>query len=394
MSDIGREPGPYLDEKVKAGTISRQDADLLIRYIQAESARVGLKPHTAVSTIRYLSHTVERIPNPPAWTNADIEGYVSEVRRQYKQNTVRKHILVSRQFCAWMVKNKINKNLNAAALNEIKAPASDRMTKTAGMMLSNGEVEKIISAGRNVRDRCLLAVLAESGMRPFEVLDLRWGDLKFDEFGVIVNTAGKTERPRFIRLLHSVPYIVGWRNDSPAKEDAAFIFVGLRGTTGDHRISHAALKKIVRQAANDAGIKKRVSPYLFRHSSVTRMLAEGYSDSTIRMVHWGSQSTQMLATYGHVAPRQIDNEILERAGVKKATTQEKRKVYQCVHCQTILKPTDEFCSKCGKPQTPEAGAQVQSATAIAEAGFASHSADPKFIDAVARRMLELQSQNK
>ena len=115
-----------------------------------------------------------------------------------------------------------------------------------------------------------------------------------------------------------------------------------------------ALRKVVRLAAARAGIKKHVNPYLFRHSNVTRMLEEGFSDSTIRMIHWGSQTTSMLGTYGHVSPGAIDAEILDKAGVVRAEKKEKKKVDQCSRCYTILTPTQGFCPKCGMPQTEEA----------------------------------------
>lgn len=358
MSEFGRGTEEYLAVKVSDGKITRTDADLVIRFVREEANRIGHADHTILSNTRYLSHTVERISNPAQWTNDQINQYVADVRRIYKANTTRKHVLLTRQFCEWLVKKKINTVMDIAGIREIKAPAADRMTKTAAQMLSNGEIEKIISAGKNVRDRCMLSMLAESGMRPFELLDLKWGDLKIDNYGVVINVSGKTEVPRFIRLVHSAPYLAAWKNDHPSPEDYSFIFTSLRAPQPEFRITHAGLKKVVRLAVAKAGIKKKVSPYLFRHSNVTRMLEEGYSDSTIRMVHWGSQTTQMLGTYGHVSSSAIDAEILDKAGVVSRAKKERRQVNQCYDCKTILKPTDEFCPKCGKPQSEEAKARV------------------------------------
>lgn len=360
MSELGRDPDEYLSVKVKEGTVTRDDADLILRFLDEEANRSGLTEHTTLSNSRYIFHTVERVPDIRKWDNQKINGYVRECRKKYKANTTRKHVLLTRQFCEWLVKNKLNTSLEMDGIRAIKAPAADKMTKTAAMMLSNDEIEKIIAAGKNVRDRCLMSMLAESGMRPFELLGLKWGDLKIDQYGVVINVSGKTEIPRFIRLIHSSPYIAAWRNDHPNPIESAHIFVSLRAPDMEERITHSGLKKVVRLAVAKAGIKKKVSPYLFRHSNVTRMLEEGYSDSTIRMVHWGSQSTTMLSTYGHVSSAAIDAELLDKAGVVSREKKDRKQVHQCYDCKTILKPGDEFCPKCGKPQSEEARQQVQS----------------------------------
>jgi site-specific recombinase XerD len=360
MSEMGRPTKEYLAQKVHDGAIIQDDADLVAAFVYEEAGRAGHAEHTILSNTRYLGHAVSNIRNCRKWTNAQINAYVAKCRKDYKANTTRKHVLLTRQFCEWLVEQGINTALDVAGIRKIKAPAADRMTKTAAMMLSTDETDRIVAAGTNVRDRCLMAMLAESGMRPFELLDLKWQDLKIDGYGVVINVKGKTEVPRFIRLVHSAPYIAAWRNDHPEPTETAFIFTSLRSPDIEQRLTHSGLKKIVRLAVAKAGIKKKVSPYLFRHSNVTRMLEEGYSDSTIRMVHWGSQTTQMLGTYGHVSSAAIDAELLDKAGVVTKEKKERKQVHQCYDCKTILKPTDEFCPKCGKPQSEEARQTVQS----------------------------------
>jgi len=352
MSEIGRSPEDYLTVKVSEGKIERADADLLLQYIQEQQSTKGLSDHSVVSNTRYLAHTVEVMPNPAAWTTKDILKYKTDVSRRYKKNTARKHIILTRGFIEWLISEGINKDLDVKKYG--KAPASDRLTKTSAMMLRDEDVSKIIAAGRNTRDRCMLSMLAESGMRPHELLGLTWEELQIDNKGVVVNVAGKTGVPRFIRLVTSTPYVSGWRNDHPAPANDHHIFVSLHGGNGSDRVTHAALKKVVRLAAARAGITKHVNPYLFRHSNVTRMLEEGYSDSTIRMTHWGSQTTSMLGTYGHVSPQAVDKEILAKSGLITAEKKEPRKVDQCSRCYAILTPTQEFCPACGLPQTEDA----------------------------------------
>lgn len=358
MPEFGRLPKDYLEVKVTSSNIGRGDADLLLRFIGETANQIGHSQHTQLSNTRYLSVTIENIPNIQDWTNATINAYVSQVRATGKANTQRKRILLLKLFCEWLVENKLNTSLVIESIRKIKAPASDKLTKTAGQMLSTEQIDRIISAGRNTRDRCLLSVLSESGMRPFECLRLTWGEMKIDDFGIVINTSGKTGAPRFIRLVHSSPYVAAWKNDTPFKNDDASVFTSLKNPAADARITHSALKKIVRLAAKKAGVKN-VFPYLFRHSNVTRMLEEGFSDSTIRLIHWGNQRTAMLATYAHVSNRSIDAEMLGKSGIKSLEEKKKRVPHQCSKCSMIVKPTDEFCPRCGTGISDEAKALVE-----------------------------------
>lgn len=366
MPEFGRLPPDYLSVKVGAGTLSRMDADLILRFVNAEAARVGHREHTVLSNTRYLAHLVEHTPDIPTWTNDKINQYVQDARKG-AANTSRKRIILTKQFCEWLVQTDINTTLKLDGIKVIKATPANRMTKTSAMMLSTDQIDKIVAAGKNTRDRCMLSVLSESGMRPFECLGLKWGELKIDEFGIVLNVAGKTGVPRFIRLVHAAPHVAAWKNDCPFKEDGAFIFTSLKDPRPDLRITHSALKKVLRIAVRKAGIKKPVFPYLFRHSSVTRMLEEGYSDSTIRMVHWGSQTTSMLGSYGHVSKQAIDKEILGMAGITDLKKKERKTVNQCPSCQNILLPTSDFCPKCGHPITDSAVQKIVSINNVLDA---------------------------
>jgi integrase len=385
MSELGRLPKDYLNIKVSEGKVTRADADLILEHLDEQTSDKGMSDSTNISNVHYLEHAVENIPDTKTWTTQKISSYVAGIRKRYKANTQRKHIILLKRFCNWIVSNGKNSNIDIAKIDGIKATPADRMTKTSAMMLRDEDVSKIITAGRNTRDRCMISMLAESGMRPFELLNLTWGELQIDNKGVIINVSGKTKVPRFIRLVHSTPYIAAWRNDHPSPKNNHHIFVSLRGEDVSGRVTHMALRKVVRRAAKRAGIEKHVNPYLFRHSNVSRMLEEGYSDSTIRMVHWGSQTTTMLGTYGHVSNQAVDNEILDKAGVIRVEKKERKPVNQCSGCYTILTPTQKFCPACGLPQTEDAKQEKETYSKNIDALSIENLTDQEIADAVRRR---------
>jgi integrase/recombinase XerD len=64
-------------------------------------------------------------------------------------------------------------------------------------------------------DRAIIMMLYEGGFRIGEIGMMKWGDLTFDKWGVIVNVNFKTNKPRYIRLVMAREYIATWKNDYP-----------------------------------------------------------------------------------------------------------------------------------------------------------------------------------
>ena len=89
------------------------------------------------------------------------------------------------------------------------------MTKTAGQMLTEDEVRAMIDACQTSRDRAIIATLYEGGFRVQELGTLTWAQVKFDDYGTVVNVDEKTGAPRYIRLVTATQYLIQWKNDFP-----------------------------------------------------------------------------------------------------------------------------------------------------------------------------------
>jgi integrase/recombinase XerD len=142
-----------------------------------------------------------------------IRSTASRKGRPYKQNTQRDFIAFLKRFVLWLIGNNILE-IDKEKVGKIRLPRWDLMTKTASQMLTEEEVSRMIQACMNSRDRALIAVLYEGGFRLRELGTLTWSQVKFDDYGAVVNVNCKTEKPRFVRLVASVPYLASWRHDS------------------------------------------------------------------------------------------------------------------------------------------------------------------------------------
>ena len=265
----------------------------------------------------------------------------------FAQNTRRDFLTILKAFYTWMVENEFS-SVNLLKLNKIRAPSHDRMTKTAADLITPEDLQMMLAACDRSIDRALLMTIYEGGFRIGEIAGMRWGDLKFEDEGVIVNVNFKTGITRYVRLVMALEYLIKWKSDYPFEpEGEALVFINA------HRngYSYGMLVKKIQTIAGRAGLKRRISPHLFRHSRITHMIQEGYPESVIKLMMWGNLQTTEFATYLHLSGKDIDDAIFRKQGIKTKKVQSDTPSLvprQCPECQTVNSPITRYCSKCGR----------------------------------------------
>src|SRR5688500_5021717 len=122
-----------------------------------------------------------------------------------------------------------------------------------------------LSRPRGVRDRALLELLYATGMRASECLALRLDDLNLTAGYIVCTGKGNKQRlvPVGAEALGRVRvYLRDVRPLYARRRDAGRLVLNPRGG----RLSRQSLWAIVGRAATTAGIRKRVSPHVLRHS--------------------------------------------------------------------------------------------------------------------------------
>jgi integrase/recombinase XerD len=127
---------------------------------------------------------------------------------------------------------------------------------------------------RALRDRTLLEVLYATGMRASECLDLRLEDVNLNA-GYALCT-GKGRKQRLVPLGEQAvtwlrQYLRDARPTFTRKRDCGRVFVNPRGGA----LSRQSLWTVVRRAAATAGIRRKISPHMLRHSFASHLLEGG-----------------------------------------------------------------------------------------------------------------------
>ena len=285
----------------------------------------------------------------------------AEGKPRYAKNTLADYIGFLKRFYIWLNENDYT-TIEEKKINKIRVPTAPLMTKTADMLVSKQDVFNMIAACRNSRDRAFVSTLYEGGFRIGELGSLRWKQVKFSDWNVAVNVDNKTGKPRYIPMVMSRPYLAQWKNEYPLPiTDDGYVFL----TAGRHQqLQYRGVTKQFEKIAKRAGIQKNVTPHIFRHSRITHLINDGFKESMIKMMMWGSVDSEMFKAYAHLTAGDIDTEIARQAGIilpdkrDQSTCLEPR---QCPVCHTINAPTQCFCGNCGTELTETAKHELRSA---------------------------------
>ena len=165
-----------------------------------------------------------------------------------------------------------------------------------------------------VRDRAVLELLYATGMRASECLGLRLEDLNLSAGYVICTGKGAKQRlvPVGAEALAWVRrYLRDVRPGHTRRRDSGHLFVNPRGSG----LSRQSLWTLVGRAAAAAGLRRRVSPHMLRHSFASHLLEGGADLRSVQAMlgHADIWTTQIYTHLPTAALKRMYREFHPRA---------------------------------------------------------------------------------
>jgi integrase/recombinase XerD len=172
--------------------------------------------------------------------------------------------------------------------------------RTLPVILSREEAGRLIAAAGNLKHQTVLAVAYGTGLRASEVVALKVGDIDSERMTLRVER-GKGSKDRYAMLSPVLlERLRTWWRFARAQGkmlDGGWLFPGMNPIES---LSTRQLNRIVRSAAEAAGIDKRVSMHTLRHSFATHLL-EQKVDIRVIQVLLGHKKLETTALYAQVA---------------------------------------------------------------------------------------------
>ena len=181
-------------------------------------------------------------------------------------------------------------------------------------VLSINEVDNLISSidlskAEGQRNRAMLEVLYSCGIRVTELINLKYSNIYFDELFIIVRGKGDKQRlvPISEKAIHEIRnYLIDRQNIKVQKGFEDTLYLNRRGAG----LSRIMVFHIIKEQAQIAGIRKKISPHTLRHSFATHLLEGGANLRAIQTM-LGHESITTTEIYTHIDREFLRKEIIE-----------------------------------------------------------------------------------
>ncbi|OIO32942.1 MAG: hypothetical protein COZ49_03550 [Candidatus Yonathbacteria bacterium CG_4_10_14_3_um_filter_47_65] len=157
---------------------------------------------------------------------------------------------------------------------------------------------------KSLRDKAMLELLFSTGLRVSELCSLpRDINLGKDEFSI----RGKGEKVRVVFLSESAKHAVkAYLDERVDMDDALFIRTDKieQGDNSTLRLTTRSVERIIKRHAIKAGISKKVTPHIIRHSFATDLLENGADLRSVQAL-LGHSSITTTQIYTHITDKQL-----------------------------------------------------------------------------------------
>lgn len=169
-----------------------------------------------------------------------------------------------------------------------------KQAKRLPIILGEEEVLTLLDAIRSVRYRALITALYAAGLRIVEACALETSNI--DSARMVLGVIGKGNKEREVMLSKQLLHLlrVYWLAERPAGKH---LFASPKSGLP---VAANTVRKILKRAVAEAGIRKRVTPHILRHSFATHLLEHG-TDIRIIQHLLGHTSIRTSAHYTQVS---------------------------------------------------------------------------------------------
>ncbi len=286
----------------------RDVEEQLERYMTHLRVQKDASPYT----LRNYSHEITQFldflkgEGVGSWDDVDrqvLRRYLLWLRKEgYVEASMARKLSELRSFCRYLVQEGVLES------NPIEVVSSPKLPKRLPRYLKMDEIEALLNAPdvstpQGQRDKAILELLYGAGIRLSELVNLNLNDLNLSIGQMLVWGKGGKERVALlgepaIRALRI--YINDGREQLAARKTTDALFLNRFGG----RLSRRSIGLILDKYSKLAGLWKKVTPHLLRHTFATHMLEGGAGLRVVQELLGHAQPTT-TEIYTHVTPSRL-----------------------------------------------------------------------------------------
>lgn len=245
----------------------------------------------------------------------EIEQYVTELHRLYRQKTVKRKIASIKAFYHYLEEEEI---IDETPFRKIRVSFKEAFTLPR--IIPRKEIEKLLnymyaasekpvcSARRYwLRDMAVVEMFFATGARVYEISNMQKSSV--DLASGLLRIDGKGDKERYVQIGDEQVLALlraYYAENADEIEKSGCFFVNNRGG----RFTEQSIRGMLDRYAKRAGIDRKITPHMFRHSLATYLIEEGVDISLVQQI-FGHSSIRTTQIYIHVAAGK-QAEILKR----------------------------------------------------------------------------------
>jgi len=282
-----------------------QHLDQFLHYLIVEK---GLSKNTieaySLDLTRFLDHLRARgIRELRDIGKFDVRGFLLSLKKKnLSTKSIGRDLSAIRSFFKFLIQEGI---LETNPIEDLESP---KMAKKIPEILSLNEIERILEQPNlqtplGIRDRAMLEMLYATGMRVSELTRLPAHQVNLEGGYVLLYGKGSKERivPLGSEAMNWINLYLSTARGTLAKaKESPFLFINRSG----RGMTRQGFWKNLKNYARRAGLRKRITPHLLRHSFASHLLERGADLRSVQMMlgHVDISTTQI---YTHVTGERL-----------------------------------------------------------------------------------------
>src|SRR5574343_293459 len=301
--------------------MSQNLKDLKMEFLQYVEIERGRSLNTVRNYDQYLTRFLDytKVKSPKDITDAMVRDFRIWLNRQeakrikgvsnstLKKRTQNYYLIALRSFLKYLARQ----NITSLAPDRIELA---KVPERSLDLITIEELERLLKApdtstARGLRDKAMLEMLFSNGLRVSELCSVpRDINLRLDKLSV----RGKGEKVRVVFISDDArTYVQKWLDKRDDMDDALFVQIAgknekLMKNRDTMRLTPRSVERIIKQYAIKAGISKKVTPHVIRHSFATDLLRNGADLRSVQVLlgHANINTTQI---YTHITDTELKN---------------------------------------------------------------------------------------